>query len=64
MPNTLRCNRCQAYGHLAAVCKMELPRCEKCAKGHDTKECVALGKVVICVNCRGAQGAGDQKCPV
>jgi hypothetical protein len=42
----------------------EVPRCEKCAEGHETKECVALGKVVVCVNCWGAQVAGDQKCPV
>ena len=38
--------------------------CEKCAEGHETKECVVLGKVVECVNCRGAHGAGDQTCPV
>ena len=64
MPNTLRCYRCQAYGHVAAVCRREVPRCEKCAEGHEKKECVQLGKVVVCVNCRGAHGAGDQKCPV
>ena len=64
MPNTLRCYKCQAYGHVAAVCRRAVPRCEKCADGHETKECVALGKVVICVYCRGAHGAGDQKCPV
>ena len=49
---------------MAAVCGREVPRCEKWAEGHETKECVALGKVVVCVNCRGAHGAGDQKCPV
>ncbi|CDQ57693.1 unnamed protein product [Oncorhynchus mykiss] len=54
VPNTLRCYRCQAYGHVAAVCRREDPRCEKCAEGHETKECVALGKVVVCVNCSGA----------
>jgi hypothetical protein len=61
VPNTLRCYRCQAYGHVAAVCRREVPRCETCAEWHETKECVALGK---CVNCRCAHGAGDQKCPV
>ena len=58
--NTLRCYRCQAYGHVAAVCRRKVHRCERSAEGHETKECVALGKVVICVNCRGAHGAGDQ----
>ena len=64
MPNTLSCYRCQAYGHVVAVCRREVPMCENCAEGHETKKCVALGKVVVSVNCRGAHGAGDQKCPV
>ena len=59
--NTLRCYKCQACGHVAAVCRREGPRC---AEGHETKECLALGKVVVYVNCRGAHGAGDQKYPV
>ena len=62
MPNTLRCYRCQAYGHVAAVCRKEVPRCEKCAERHETKKCVALRKVEV--NCRGAHGAGDKKCCV
>ena len=62
--NTLRCYRCPAYGHVAAVGRREGPRCEKCAEGHEAKECVVLGKLVECVNCRGAHRAGDQKCPV
>ena len=45
-------------------CRSEVPRCEKCAEGHETKEYVTLGKVVMCINCRGAHGAGDQECPV
>ena len=28
LPNPLRCFRCQAYGHVAAVCRKEIPRCE------------------------------------
>ena len=64
VPNTLRCYRWQAYGHVAAVSRREVPRCEKCTEGHERKECVTLRKVVVCVNSRGAHGAGDQKCPV
>lgn len=47
VPNTLRCYRCQAYGLVAAVCWREDPRCLKCAEGHETKEYVVLGKVLI-----------------
>ena len=64
IPNTLSCYMCQAYGRVAPVCRREVPRCEKCAEGHETKECVASGKVVVFVNCRSAHGAGDPKCPV
>jgi hypothetical protein len=42
VPNPLMCFRCQAHGHVAAVCRRETPRCEKCAGGHGTKECVVL----------------------
>ena len=62
--NTLHCYRCQASGHVAAVCRREVTRCERCGERHETKECVALGKVVVCVNCRGAHGPGVQKCLV
>jgi hypothetical protein len=43
---------------------MEVPKCEKCAEGHETKGCVSMGKVVVCANFRGAHGAGYQKLPV
>ena len=39
IPNTLRRYRCQAYGHVAAVCMREVPRCEKCAEGHVAAVC-------------------------
>ena len=60
----LRCFRCQYYGNVAAVCRREIPRCEKCAGGHGTKECVILVEKVRCFNCGGGYVAGDQKCPV
>ena len=46
---------------LVAVCRREIPRCETCAGGHQTKECVVSVENVVCVNCRGTHGAGDQK---
>ena len=64
VPNPLWCFRCQAYGHVAAMCGREIPRCEKRAGGHDTKECVVSVEKVVGVNCRDTHGAGDQRCPV
>nr|AAX30326.1 SJCHGC03015 protein [Schistosoma japonicum] len=47
MPNTLQCYRCCVNGHVAEVCRREIPRCGKCAGGHGTEECVvSAGKVV------------------
>ena len=46
------------------MCRRELPRCEKCARGHETKECVvSVGKVVR-VNFKGTHDAGDRRCTV
>ena len=42
---------------MAAVCRREVPRCEKCADGHETKAFVELGKVVVCVNCKWVWGS-------
>ena len=57
VPNQLRCFRCQAFGHVVSVCRREIPRCEKCAGGHETKECVLSVEKAMCVNCRGTHGA-------
>ena len=51
--NPIWCFKCQAYGHVAAVCRREIPRCEKCAGGPETKECVVSVGKCVCVNCRG-----------
>lgn len=61
--NPLRCFRCQAHGQVAAVCRREILRCEKCAGGQVTKECVvSVGEKSV--HCGGAHVAGDQKCPM
>ena len=42
----------------------EIPRCEKCAGGHETKGCVVSVEKGVCVSCGGDHGAGDRRCPV
>lgn len=50
MPNPVRCFRCQAYNHVAEVCRREIPRCETCAGGHGTKEwVVSVGKLCVSI---------------
>jgi hypothetical protein len=46
------------------MCRREIPRCDKYALGHETKERVVSVEKVVCVNCSGTHGAGDQKCLV
>jgi hypothetical protein len=38
-----------------------MSRCEMCAGGHETNECVVLVEEVVCVNCGGSHGAGDRR---
>jgi hypothetical protein len=62
VPNPLQCFRCNVYVLVAGVCRKEIPRCGKCAGGHETEDCVVSVDKVVCVNCRGAHVAGDRKC--
>jgi hypothetical protein len=43
--------RCQGYGHIVAVCRREMPRCEKCAGGNvwywGRKLCVLVVGVIM-----------------
>jgi hypothetical protein len=46
----LLCFSCHVYGHIAAVCRRDMPTCETCAGGHEMKECVvSVEKVVLVV---------------
>ena len=49
---------------VAAMCRMGIPRCGKCAGEHGIKGCVVSVDKVVWVNYRGAHVAVDQKCPV
>jgi hypothetical protein len=42
---TLQCYRCHVYGHVAAVCRREIPRCGKCAGGHVRERQVEVVRV-------------------
>ena len=56
-----QCFNCQGYGHKAAVCKKP-PRCGKCAKDHQTKECRNCERLE-CVHCQGEHEAWHSECP-
>ena len=54
-----RCYNCQAFGHIASLCKTE-KRCEYCSESH-TGYCT---EVYICVDCGNLNHANSTSCPV
>ena len=48
-PGPMRCYRCQVFGHTAANCRRDAPRCARCSQPHDTKDCTSASR--LCVNC-------------
>lgn len=62
--DAMRCNKCQRYGHVTALCKAELPTCGHCAKGHWTNQCNIEATNPYCINCRiSGHAARDFRCP-
>lgn len=69
---TLMCNRCLTYGHLAGSCKGNA-HCRRCGRDHLSAEC-PTPEAVACFNCMAANKKGakfnikhsptDARCPV
>ena len=57
----LQCFKCQSFGHVAAACSAEQPKCRKCGGPHDGKTCEA--EKPQCANCGGEHQASDFACP-
>jgi len=61
IPNTLRCYKCQKYGHGALNCTNRL-LCHRC--GDDTHVGSECDNDPKCVNCKGNHMASSKICPV
>ena len=57
-----RCFKCQAYGHIASVCK-NANKCGKCSREHETRDCKAAPENAKCANCKGKHVSGSSTCP-
>jgi hypothetical protein len=59
-----QCFRCQQYGHASRNCN-RMPRCVKCPKNHDTKDCERKDRTTpaTCTGCGGAHPANFKECP-
>jgi len=38
IPQPMRCQKCQGYGHIAANCKRDV-KCVRCGQGHSWENC-------------------------
>ena len=63
IPQPIRCNKCQGFGHIAAHCKRQV-RCVRCGKGHCLDECPVKDDLTkaVCVNCKGQHSAAFKGC--
>lgn len=59
-----RCNKCQRYGHVTAICRSETPRCSYCAKEHWSSQCNQESDNFHCANCnKTGHSTRDNECP-
>jgi len=63
IPQPIRCNNCQTYGHIAALYKRQA-RCVRCGKAHGLNECPVKDDLTkaVCVNCKGEHSAAFKGC--
>ena len=57
---TLRCFKCQKFGHSSRLCRNEAA-CHRCGRKHTEDNCNNAAK---CINCSGPHGASSRECPV
>ena len=57
-----QCFKCQAYGHVAPVCR-EAEACGHCTGKHNTKDCVTQSQLK-CANCGKKHPARNHECSV
>jgi len=62
IPNPIRCAKCQRYGHKAARCWAEKPRCPKCAQSHTYETCTASADEIKCANCGEEHSSAYKGC--
>ena len=60
----IKCNRCQAYGHIHRFCRAKEPKCGKCSEtDHETMKC-AKTSGFKCAHCSGNHVTASEACPV
>ena len=61
IPNSVRCYKCQTFGHTKFNCRKNEVRTKCGQEDHtDSQECK---NEAICVNCQGNQASNEKECP-
>lgn len=66
IPNPIRCNNCQKFGHTTKTCKTQNPTCSYCAQSHNYSACPhaqTRDQPPKCANCNGEHSAAYTQCP-
>ena len=63
LPRVIKCNRCQAFGHIARRCRAAKPTCGKCGEeSHETMACSSSARK--CTHCKEGHETGDKNCKI
>ena len=59
----IRCLKCQRFGHERRHCMANGATCARCARQHETEECITPHRDFKCTNCEGRHPSYDRECP-
>lgn len=57
----IQCNNCCRFGHIQDQCKSK-PRCYRCTKEHQGKDCTVMEAYATCLFCSGQHFANNKSC--
>lgn len=63
IPNPIRCDKCQKFGHTTKNCRATVPVCSYCSGDHTYNTCPNKEQLAKCANCGGNHSAAYKKCP-
>ena len=64
-PQVIKCNKCQAFGHVHRLCRSPKPKCGKCCSNdHETKTCSITESNFKCAHCNENHLTGSKTCTV
>jgi hypothetical protein len=65
IPNPMRCDNCQNFGHSTSKCKINTITCSYCTQNHGYQNCPTKQQHLpaLCKNCGGPHSSAFNQCP-